>query len=150
MPKIKLKKQDNYEFEYKTTLQVTDINYGGHLGNDTLVGITHEARVNLLRALGFSELDLGDGKTGIIMADLAINYLGEGFMFDEITVYSHIDEISSASYRIFHYIASNEKTIALAETGIIAFDYNERCIVEIPKSFIEALNNFCSKEGKSE
>ena len=150
MPKIKLKKQDNYEFEYKTTLQVTDINYGGHLGNDALVGITHEARVNLLRTLGFSELDLGDGKTGIIMADLAVNYLGEGFMFDEITVYSHIDEISSVSYRIFHHIASNEKTIALAETGIIAFDYNERRIVEIPISFISALNDFCSKEGKSE
>lgn len=101
MPKVKLKKQEKYEFEYNTILQVTDINYGGHLGNDALVGITHEARVNFLRTLGFSELDLGDGKTGIIMADLAVNYLGEGFMFDQLIVNSHIDEISNVSFKFF-------------------------------------------------
>jgi acyl-CoA thioesterase FadM len=97
--------------------------------------------------LGFSELDLGDGRTGIIMADLAVNYLGEGFMFDDITVLSHIDEISSVSYRIFHHFVNKEKTIALAETGIIAFDYNDRRIVEIPASFIEALNLFVKKRA---
>src|SRR4030042_4639662 len=102
MPKVKLVKKENYEFEYKVILQVTDINYGGHLGNDALVGIIHEARVNLLTALGCSEFDLGDGKTGIIMSDLGVNYLGEGFMFDEIIIHSTIDEISNASFRIFH------------------------------------------------
>ena len=140
MPKIKLKKQKSYEFEYKVTLQVRDINYGGHLSNDALVGIIHEARINLLNTLGCSELDLGDKKTGIIMSDLAVNYLGEGFMFDEITVYSHIDEISNASFRIFHNIIKQDKTIAYAETGIIAFDYDVRQIVEIPDTFINALN----------
>lgn len=142
MPKSKLKVQEKYEFEYGKTLQVTDINYGGHLGNDALVGITHEARVNLLRTLGCSELDLGDGATGIIMADLAVNYLGEGFMFDDIKVLSHIDEISTHSFRIFHHMLKEDKTIALAETGIIAFDYNERRITEIPRAFLDSLNNY--------
>src|SRR4030042_2545708 len=116
MPKIKLKAQDKYEFEYKVTIQVRDINYGGHLGNDALVGLTHEARINMLRTLGCSELDLGDGKTGIIMGDLAVNYQGEGFMFDDLIIYSHIDEIGAHSFRIFHHITKGDKTIALAET----------------------------------
>jgi acyl-CoA thioester hydrolase len=147
MPKVKLKKQESYEFEYKKVLQVRDINYGGHLGNDALVSLTHEARLNLLRTLGFSELDLGDGKTGIIMADLAVNYLGEGFMFDELAIESHIDEISAVSFRIFHHFLKGEKTIALAETGIIAFDYKERSIVSIPETFLSALENYI-KKGK--
>ena len=140
MPKIKLKKQEQYEFEYKTTIQVTQINYGGHLGNDALVSITHQARVNLLKELGFTELDLGDGETGIIMADLAVNYLGEAFMFDELTVYSHVDEISSHSFRVFHNITKEDKSIALAETGIIAFNYKDHMISEIPEIFINKLN----------
>lgn len=142
MPKIKLKKKNKYEFEHKVTLQVRDINYGGHLGNDALVGIIHEARINLLRSLDCSEFDLGDGKTGIIISDLAVNYLGEGFMFDEILIHSHISDISSASFRIFHYVTKHDKTIALVETGVIAFDYNERRIVELPDCFIKALNKY--------
>ena len=142
MPKIKLKKKDTYEFEYKVTLQVTDINYGGHLGNDALVGIIHETRVNLLRTLGCSEFDLGDGKTGIIMSDLGVNYLGEGFMFDDLVIYSNIDEISNASFRIFHQVTKKDKIIALAETGIITYNYNEGHIVEIPKEFLESLHKY--------
>jgi len=150
MPKIKLKKKDNYEFEYKATLQVTNINYGGHLGNDALVGIIHEARVNLLRTLGCSEFDLGDGKTGIIMSDLGVNYLGEGFMFDDIVVHSNIDEISSASFRIFHHVTKKEKTIAFAETGIIAFDYNDRRITEVPEVFLVSLKNYVKNYNESD
>ena len=148
MPKVKLTKKDNYEFEYKVTLQVTDINYGGHLGNDALVGIIHEARVNLLTTLGCSEFDLGDGKTGIILSDLGVNYLGEGFMLDEIIVYSNVDEISNASFRIFHHITKKDKTIALAETGIIAFNYNERYIAEVPQVFLDSLNSYLEKYKK--
>ena len=150
MPKVKLVKKENYEFEYKVILQVTDINYGGHLGNDALVGIIHEARVNLLTTLGCSEFDLGDGKTGIIMSDLGVNYLGEGFMFDEIIIRSTIDEISNASFRIFHHVTKKDKTIALVETGIIAFDYNERRITEIPKVFLDSLKNYLENYKKTD
>lgn len=149
MPKIKLAKRNNYEFKYNVILQVTDINYGGHLGNHALVGIIHEARVNMLNILGCSEFDLGDGKTGIIMSDLGVNYLGEGFLFDNLVVYSNIDEISNASFRIFYKVMKKDKIIALAETGIIAFNYNEGHIVEIPQEFLNVLNKYienCKKE----
>lgn len=142
MPRIKLRRQDNYEFLYKKALTVRDINYGGHLGNDAVVTIIHEARLEFLKLLGFTELNLGDGKTGIIMSDLVVNYLDEGFMFDHINVLSHIDEISSASFRIFHNFTKKDKTIVLAETGIIAFDYSLRRVTEIPDVFVKTLENY--------
>lgn len=140
MPRVKLQEQPSYEFHYEVRLQVRDINYGGHLSNDALVGLIHEARLNLLRDLGFSEMDLGDGQTGIIMADLAINYKAEGFMFDRLCLESHINEMSRSGFRIFHRITKGDLLLALAETGIVTFNYAQRRIVPVPAAFIEALN----------
>lgn len=141
MPRIKLHEQPRYEFCYEVTLQVRDINYGGHLGNDALVGLLHEARINLLNRLGCSEMDLGDGQTGIIMADLAVNFKEEGFMLDRLQIDSHIGEISQRSFRIFHRITKGGSILALAETGFVAFNYAIRAIAPVPAAFIEALNN---------
>jgi acyl-CoA thioester hydrolase len=142
MPKIKLKKQVNYEFSYDVVLKVRDINYGGHLGNDSLVSLTHEVRLDILKQLGFNEFNLGDNKTGIIMTDLVVNYIAEAFMFDNITILSHIDEKSSIGFRIFYNFVKDNKTIAFAETGIIAFDYSIRQIAEIPDVFLQKLNSY--------
>jgi acyl-CoA thioester hydrolase len=139
MPRVKLQLQPSYEFHYEVTLQVRDINYGGHLGNDALVGLLHEARINLLHSLGLSEMNLGDGQTGIIMADLVVNFLEEGFMLDKLDIDSHIGEMTQRSLRIFHRLAKGDKLLALAETGIVSFNYAERKIAPIPKSFRQAL-----------
>jgi acyl-CoA thioesterase FadM len=139
MPRVKLREQSVYEFHYQVILQVRDINYGGHLGNDALVGLLHEARLNLLRELGCTESNLGDGKTGVIMADLVVNYLAEGFMFDCLSIDSHLDEISRSSFRLFHRLAKDGQLLALAETGMVAFDYINRKVTSIPKVFLQSL-----------
>ncbi|MCK6628142.1 MAG: thioesterase family protein [Anaerolineae bacterium] len=141
MPRIKLHELPHYEFCYEVTLQVRDINYGGHLGNDALVGLLHEARINLLNRRGCSEMNLGDGQTGIIMADLAVNFKEEGFMLDRLQIDSHIGELSRRSFRIFHRITKGGSILALAETGFVAFNYATRAIAPVPAAFIEALNN---------
>ena len=139
MPRVKLQLQRSYEFHYEVTLQVRDINYGGHLGNDALVGLLHEARINLLHNLGLSEMNLGDGQTGIIMADLVVNFLEEGFMLDRLDIDSHIGEMTQRSFRVFHRITKGDKILALAETGLVSFNYAERKIARIPKSFRQVM-----------
>lgn len=140
MPRVKLQEQSCYEFRYEVTLQVRDINYGGHLGNDALVGLLHEARINLLSQLGCSEMNLGDGQTGMIMGDLVVNFREEGFMLDRLQIDSHIGEMSRRSFRIFHRITKGDNILALAETGLVTFNYARRAIAPIPAAFIEALN----------
>ncbi len=139
MPRVKLQPQPKYEFHYEVTLQVRDINYGGHLGNDALVGLLHEARINLLHSLGLSEMNLGDGQTGIIMADLVVNFLEEGFMLDRLDIDSHIGEMTQRSFRIFHRVTRGDKILALAETGLVSFNYAERKTARIPKSFRQVM-----------
>jgi acyl-CoA thioesterase FadM len=140
--RIKLIPLDHYQRVYETAVEVTDLNYGNHLGNDALVGIIHRARVHFLHWLGASENNLGDGKTGILLGDLIVNYKGESFLFDKLGVESSIDEVRSKGFRMFHRItAAQGKLIALAETGIIAFNYHERKVARIPESFVSKISD---------
>ena len=142
MARIKLAPLDHYQSVYETAVEVTDLNYGNHLGNDALVGIIHRARVHFLHWLGVSENNLGDGKTGILLADLIVNYKGESFIFDKLVVESSIGEVRSKGFRMFHRItAAQSRLIALAETGIVAFNYHERKVARIPESFVSKISN---------
>jgi acyl-CoA thioester hydrolase len=142
LARIKLAPLDRYQHVYKTTVEVTDLNYGNHLGNDALLGIIHRARVHFLHWLGGSENNLGDGKTGILLADLIVNYKSEGFLFDKLGVESSIGDVGSKGFRIFHRITAQEgRLIALAETGIVAFNYHERKVVRIPDLFVSKLSD---------
>jgi len=140
--RIKLIPLDHYQSVFETAVEVTDLNYGNHLGNDALVGIIHRARVHFLHWLGASENNLGDGKTGILLADLIVNYKGESFLFDKLGVESSIGEVRSKGFRMFHRITTEQgRIIALAETGIIAFNYHERKVVRIPESFVSKISD---------
>jgi acyl-CoA thioesterase FadM len=67
-----------FPFSTELRVRITDVNYGGHMGNDSLLGLLHEARVQFLAHYGLSELDIG-GLWGIIMADSVIVYKSEAF-----------------------------------------------------------------------
>jgi len=140
--RIKLAPLDQYQSVYETVIEVTDLNYGNHLGNDALVGIIHRARVHFLQRLDASENNLGNGKTGILLADLVVNYKGEGFLFEKLGVESSIGEVRSKGFRMFHrIIAEQGRLIALAEAGIVAFDYHKRNVVRIPEPFFSKISN---------
>jgi acyl-CoA thioester hydrolase len=150
MPRLKLQEQPEYEFRYHVTLQVRDLNYGAHLSNDAVVGLLHEARLNLLRGLGLSEMDLGDGQTGLIMGDLAVNFKAEGFLFDSVRIDSHIDEISRNSFRIFHRMVRGEAVLVLAETGFVAFNYAQRRVAAVPEAFGQKVSQLKTDFGQKE
>jgi len=139
MPRVKLEEQAMYEFTFPVTLHPRDINYGGHLGNDSLVTLVGSARAQMFHSMGFSEGDLGDGKTSIIMADLVVNYRAEGFLFDELRIDTHIGEMHSGAFRIFHRVTKDGTLIALAEGGVVAFDYTTHRIGHVPEVFIKAI-----------
>ena len=139
MPRIRLREQLSYEFHYTTRLESRDINYGGHLGNDALVSLVGSARVDALHSLGLREVNLGDGKTGIIMADLVVNFRAEGFLFDEIVIDTHVGEFSSNRFRIFHRVTKGDIVIALVETGLKTFNYTAREVAPVPDTFLKAL-----------
>lgn len=146
MPRVKLIEQPHYEFSYHTTLMPRDINYGGHLGNDATVALFGSARAGMYHAMGFGEGDLGDGENGTIMSDLVVNYRSEGYVFDEIRIDSHIAELGTGNFRIFQRMVRNGTLIALAETGIVVFNYAEHRVGRLPDVFVKKLNDMQKAE----
>src|SRR5688500_145929 len=108
MPRIKIDLPENFSFSTTIPVRITDLNYGNHVGNDALLGIIHEARMQFLQHLGYkSELDVAG--TSLIMADSAIVYKGEGFYGDVIKAEVAADDISKYGFDLL-YRLSNKQT----------------------------------------
>ena len=132
MPRIRLKPLDHYPFRTKITVRVTDLNYGGHLGNDSLLSLVHEARVVFLASRGFSELDCGG--VSLTMGDAAIVYQGEAYAGDDLNIEVAAGEPSASGFRFFYRLtrSSDGQKIALAETGMVCYDYEAKEIMLLP------------------
>lgn len=138
MPRIRLKPLDQYPFSTNITVRVTDLNYGGHLGNDSLLTLVHEARVAFLASHGFSELDCGG--VSLTMGDAAIVYQGEAYAGDGLNIEVAAGEPSPSGFRLFYRLtrSSDDQKIALAETGMVCFNYKAKKIMPLPK-IVEAI-----------
>lgn len=137
MPRIKLAMNKEYPFTCDIQVRVGDLNYGAHVGNSEMVGILHDARVALFRAMEINEADLGDGKTGIVMDDLVVNFRAEAFLGDTLTIGCAIGEVGEAGFRMFYHVTRDGKTVAVAETGLVAFSFTARRIAFLPAVFKE-------------
>ncbi|HEY3278533.1 MAG TPA: thioesterase family protein [Syntrophorhabdaceae bacterium] len=141
MTRIRLVEQKAYEFQHPLTLEPRDINYGGHLGHDSLISLLGAARVHMLSRLGLTELDLGDTRSGLIMSDLVVNYRAEAFMLDRLIIAIHADEFTRTAFRLFYRVSKEQTLIALAETGMVTFDYRSRKAVPVPRALMEGLTS---------
>jgi acyl-CoA thioester hydrolase len=141
MPRVKLIEQEEYEHQYTVTVQPRDINFGGHLGHDAIISLVHVARAYLLHSKGFGELNFGDSGTGMVMSDLSVNYLAEGFMFDELRIDTHVGEFTGKSLRFFHRIMKGPTTVALVETGVVAVNRLSRKSVRLSQDLLVALKS---------
>ncbi len=77
MARLKIDPPTQYIFNTNIQVRISDVNYGGHVGNDSILGLMHDARLRFLIKLGFkSEIDITEN-IGIIVADVAIQYKSE-------------------------------------------------------------------------
>jgi acyl-CoA thioester hydrolase len=140
MARIAIDLPEQFLFSTDLPVRISDINYGGHLGHDALVSLTHEARVRFLRAHGFTELDI-EG-FGLVMVDLLVLYKAEAFYGDIMTCEVAVRDFTSYGCDIVYRIASKERNteIARAKTGVVIYDYNTRKVVEVPERFKRAVS----------
>jgi len=135
MPRIKFDLPNNFHFSTEIPLRITDINYGGHLGNDAVLSLAHEARIRFFREHGWTEFDVGGA--GIIMADAAIMFKAEGFYGDVLLIEIAVDDMTELGCDLLYRLTSKEsaKEIARVKTGIVFFDYKSRKPTRVPESF---------------
>ncbi len=142
MARVKLKFPDNKAlFEASIPVRISEINYGNHLGNDSVLSIMHESRMQWLRKNGYNELDIGG--VGLIMADVMIAYKAEAFYGDVLSVKIYADEVTDRSFDLMYHISAirngAQKDVAHAKTGMVCYDYKERKIAIISEALKSCL-----------
>ena len=130
-----------HDLPFSTTIPVRigDVNYGGHLGNDAVLSIVHEARLRFLASMGYSEHDI-EGQA-IIMSDAAIVYRGEAHYGDVLEIAVGAGDFSGSGCDLLYRLTrqADGKEIALCKTGIVFFDYMKRKPQRVPERFRERL-----------
>jgi acyl-CoA thioesterase FadM len=135
MTRVKLVLPEKFLFSTDIQVRISDINYGNHLGNDAVLALVHEARLQCLKAHGFSELDVGG--RGLMLTDAIIVYKSQGFYGDVLVIHVAIADFNKYGCDFFFKIErkDNGREIARAKTGIVFFDYAKQKIATVPDVF---------------
>jgi acyl-CoA thioester hydrolase len=135
MGRIKIEMPADFIFSTDLDIRIGDVNYGGHVGNDSILTLIQEARLRFLNNYNYSEKDI-EG-LGLIMIDAAIIYKSQAFWGNRISINISITDISRIGFDLYYMIVNtdNQKEIANAKTGMAFFDYNNQKIAGTPEIF---------------
>jgi len=142
MARIRLEMPSDYSFSTLIPVRITDINYGGHMGNDAILSLIHEARMQYLRSFGYSELDFAG--VALIMADVGIEFKKELFYGETVNASVSAGDFTKLSFDLYYKLEKevdgNWQTVALAKTGMVCYDYANKKVSALPAEVKEKLS----------
>lgn len=135
MPRTKLELPAHFPFTTDVPIRITDINYGGHVGNDSMLSLIHEARVRYLRHYGYEEMDMAG--VGLIMTDVTIEFKNELFYGDTLRASIAASDFSRVTFDLHYRL--EKKTgdkwipVTFARTGMACYDYTGKKLAAVPR-----------------
>lgn len=140
MARLYLDLPDTHSFCTKLKVRVTDVNYANHLGNDAMISLLHEARLEFLNDLGFTEANIAG--LGLMVTDLAVIYKSEAFVGDELSFHVGVADFNKYGCDVLYKVINNkaDKLVAEGKTGVVFFDFDERKIARVPKAFLNCFD----------
>lgn len=136
MSRIKLEMPAAFNFTAIIPIRITDVNYGGHVGNDAVLSLIHEARMQYLNRFGFTEMNCSGA--ALIMSDAAIEFKKEFFYGDMLQVHVAAGNFSKVGFDFFYKLEKETEgkstVLALAKTGMVCYDYDHKKITPIPEA----------------
>jgi acyl-CoA thioester hydrolase len=135
MARVQLELPETFLFCTDMEVRIGDINFAGHLSNDAVLVLLHEARIRFLAGYGLTEMDIFGFST--ILADVAIVFRSEAFQGEVLRIEVSVTDFNKYGcdyvYRISEKTTGRE--VARAKTGIVFFDYQRRSIERLPQQF---------------
>ncbi len=128
MPRLILELPEKFCFSTSIRVRMADINYGGHVGHDTLLTLLNEVRVRFFKHLGLKE-------PIIVIADLGVNYKSEVFHNDVLNIETGMVDFTEHGcdiiFRVINEITGD--VVALAKEGVVFYDFHEKKVADIPE-----------------
>jgi YbgC/YbaW family acyl-CoA thioester hydrolase len=135
MARLHINLPDKFLYTTDIAVRVSDLNYGGHVGNDTMLTLLQEARMQFYRSLGFKDETSFEGSVGQIIIDASVQYKSESFLGDTLQIQIAAEDFTKFGFDLL-YMVKNKSTgqeVARAKTGIACFDYSRRKVSKIPE-----------------
>ena len=141
MQRVKINLPDNFNFSTNIKIRITDLNYGGHVGNDSFLSLIHEARQQFFNFFGYAELKIENAS--LIMTDALIEFKNELNYGDEVKISVVADNFDKFGFDIFYKpeIVNNEVPILAgkAKTGMLCYNYESKKIMPLPEKAVAVL-----------
>jgi acyl-CoA thioester hydrolase len=141
MGRLKIHLPDKFIFSTSIPVRISDLNYGGHVGNDSILSIIHEGRMQFLRQFNFTEIDCGG--VSLIMSDVCIEFKHELFYGDKVNISITSGYVSKVAFDLFYKLekSSGKKivVVALAKSGMVCYNYELKKVAVISETLKEKL-----------
>jgi len=141
MARVHLELPATFLYTAEIPVRVTDLNYGNHVGNDAILSLMQEARVQFYRHLGFkNELNF-EGSVGQIVSDVIVVYKSESFLGDVLLIQIGAVDFNKYGFDMLYLVTNKEtgREVARGKTGIVCFDYDKRKVASVPPILLTKL-----------
>jgi len=105
------------------------------MGNDAILSLIHEARMQFLRSLDYTELDFAGAS--LIMADVAIEFKKELFYGEIVQASVTSGDFSRSSFDLYYKLEKEVdgiwQKVATAKTGMVCFNYQSKRVSPVPE-----------------
>jgi acyl-CoA thioester hydrolase len=135
MPRVKIIPPDQFLFNMERRIGISDLNYAKHLDSIAMVKILHEARLQFLASLGFTEGNIFG--LGMVVTDLAVEYRSESFANDMLIIDVGVSGFNRYGFDIGLQVTNSalETMVCNGKMGVVFFDFDKHQIIDVPPAF---------------
>lgn len=142
MARLQLTLPEQFIYSTELVVRVNDLNYGAHVGNDNMLVLMQQARIEFYRTNGFQDEMNFEGSVGQVISDALVIYKAEAFLGDVLTIQLAVTDITKYGFDMLYLVTNKEsgKEVARGKTGIVCFDYVTRRVASIPVSLLTIIS----------
>lgn len=142
MARLDLTLPSHFIYATELIVRVSDLNYGAHVGNDNMLTLMQQARINFYRENGFKDEVSFEGSTGQVISDALVIYKAEAFLGDVLLIQLAIADINKYGFDMLYQVMNkaNGKEVARGKTSIVCFDYDKRKVAPIPERLLSVIS----------
>lgn len=135
MPRVKVSTPEHYLFSMERCVGISDVNYARHLDSIAMVKLLHEARLQFLASMGFTEGNIYG--LGMVVTDLAVEFRAESFANDLLIFDVGAGGLNRYGFDIGIQVTNSalETIVCNAKMGVVFFDFDKHQITQVPPAF---------------
>lgn len=135
MSRVKVEKPEQFLFSMERGVGISELNYAKHLDSMAMLAILHEARLQFLANLGFTEGNIFG--LGMVVTDMAVDFRSESFASDKLVIEVGLGEFNKYGLDLCFQVtnAALDTVVCRAKIGVVFFDFDKHQIAAVPGAF---------------